>query len=225
MSQLLKAIWRRKLVLAALLLVLVPAATVSTNAWVLSSSDKFVFKSVNELPGNDVGLLLGVSHLLGRGFVNPHFARRTEAAAYLYHAGKVRHLLVSGDNHVEGYDEPTDMKEALVRMGVPESAITLDYAGFRTLDSVIRARDVFGRRQLTIITDEFHAYRSVFLARQCGIDAVAFCSVDVPQRFSREARFREYGARVKAVMDLFLLNTHPRYLGEPVEIMPTDSSR
>jgi len=111
------------------------------------------------------------------------------------------------------------MKQAVMALGVPESAITLDYAGFRTLDSVVRAREVFGQQKLTIITDEFHAYRAVFLARQYGIDAVAYCSAEVPMSRSAEARIREYGARVKAVLDLFVLHTRPRFLGPKEEII------
>jgi SanA protein len=117
------------------------------NLWVLRSSGSRVFTDERDLPSNDVGLVLGVSR-----WGNPHFATRTEAAALLYHQGKVKHLLLSGDNHVAGYDEPSDMKQAVLALGVPESAITLDYAGFRTLDSVVRAKQVFGQSKLTIIT-------------------------------------------------------------------------
>ena len=123
------------------------------NLWVLRSSASRVFNDEQALPPNDVGLVLGVSRS-----GNPHFATRTEAAALLYRQGKVKHLLLSGDNHVAGYDEPSDMKQAVLALGIPESAITLDYAGFRTLDSVVRAKQVFGQSKLTIITDEFHAY-------------------------------------------------------------------
>jgi SanA protein len=132
--------------------------------------------------------------------------------------GKVKHLLVSGDNHAVGYDEPSDMKQAVLALGVPESAVTLDYAGFRTLDSIVRAKEVFGQTKLTIVTDRFHAYRAVFIARHCGIEAVAYCSAEVPVKWSAEARLRECGARVKAVLDLFVLNTHPRFLGPKEEI-------
>ena len=114
------------------------------------------------------------------------------AAALLYRSGRVRHLLLSGDNGTRGYDEPADMQAALLALGVPADAMTLDDAGFRTLDSVVRAGgEVFGQRRLTIITDRFHAYRAVFLTRQAGIDAVAF-----PVRRGGPARFRPVaGAR------------------------------
>jgi SanA protein len=146
-----------------------------------------------------------------------HFKARMEAAAYLYKNGKVKHLLVSGDNGIKQYDEPTNMKEALMELDVPENAITLDYAGFRTLDSVVRAKEVFGQNKLTIVTDEFHSHRSVFLAKYAGVDAVGFCSKKVPFKYSPNTYMREYFARVKAVLDLFI-GKQPKFLGPRVEI-------
>lgn len=188
------------------------------NFWIVKSTDARVFKDANALPENDVALLLGTSSKLGGGSVNPHFQARIEAAAYLYHTGKVKHLLVSGDNHTKGYNEPTKMKEALLKLSVPESAMTLDYAGFRTLDSIVRAKAVFGLNKLTIITDDFHVNRALFLCQHFDIEAVAYASQEVPLGLSANTRLREVGARVKAAMDIYLLNTQPRFLGEKVEI-------
>jgi SanA protein len=190
----------------------------SINLWVLKSTQARVFNQAGALPGNDVGLVLGTAHMLRGGYVNPHFKARIEAAAYLYHEGKVKHLLLSGDNHTKGYDEPTRMKEALLKLGVPDSALTLDYAGLRTLDSIVRAKEVFGLNRLTIITDDFHVNRALFLSTHYGIDAVAYASQDVPFGLSANTRLREVGARIKAAMDIYLLNTQPKFLGEKVEI-------
>ena len=110
------------------------------------------------------------------------------------------------------------MAEALMALDVPPSAMTLDYAGFRTLDSVVRARKVFGQAKVTLVTDDFHTARAVFLARHAGLDAVAFSSEKVSTRFSARTRVREVGARVKAALDVYVLRTGPRFLGEPVEI-------
>jgi SanA protein len=188
------------------------------NLWVIKSTDSRVFNDAAALPGNDVALVLGTASMLSGGIVNPHFKARMDAAAHLYHSGKVRHLLVSGDNHTRGYDEPTSMKEALMKLGVPEAAITLDYAGFRTLDSVVRAREVFGLGRLTVITDDFHVNRALFLCRYYDINAVAYSAGEVPLGFSANTRLREVGARVKAVMDLYLFHTRPRFLGEKIAI-------
>ncbi|HKV38192.1 MAG TPA: ElyC/SanA/YdcF family protein, partial [Blastocatellia bacterium] len=198
---------RWKYILAALIAAPVLGVALC-NLLVVGSTGDRVFLTAAKLPPNDVGLVLGSSPFVVGG-VSPHFKGRTEAAAYLYRLGKVKHLLLSGDNHIAGYDEPGDMRAALLSMGVPDSAMTLDYAGFRTLDSVVRAKQVFGLDKLTIVTDDFHAPRAVFLARCYGMDAVAFCSARVPFRYSVETRFREVGARVKAVLDVFVLNKQP----------------
>lgn len=210
----------RKLLLAGLsCAALTTVGGLALNEYIVRSTRSAVFTEISALPPNDVALVLGTGKLLrGSGRINPHFRKRVEAAAELYHAGKVKHLLLSGDNHIAGYDEPTDMAEALLALAVPPAAMTLDYAGFRTLDSVVRARKVFGQSKVTIVTDDFHAARSVFLARHEGLDAVAFCSAKVSTRFSARTRVREVGARVKAALDVYVLGTQPHFLGEPVEV-------
>lgn len=204
--------------------VLSVALVFGLNEWVMRSTDGRVFTDATVLPQNDVGLVLGCSKHLSSGRINPHFAARMEAAASLYHSGKVKHLLLSGDNHRVGYDEPTDMKESLLELGVPAEAMTLDYAGFRTLDSVVRAHEVFGRTKLTIITDDFHAQRAVFLAQHKGMDAVGFAAQKVSFTRSARSRVREVAARVVAVADIYVLRTKPKFLGDKIEIDLGNSS-
>ena len=210
----------RKILLAGFLCAaMVVAGVLALNEWIVRSTRSAVFTEVDAAPHNDVTLVLGTGKFLrGSGKINPHFRKRVEAAAALYHAGKVKHLLLSGDNHVAGYDEPTDMAEALMALNIPPAAMTLDYAGFRTLDSVVRARKVFGQTHVTIVTDDFHVARAVFLARHEGLDAVAFTSAKVSTLFSARTRVREVGARVKAALDVYVLHTRPHFLGEPIEI-------
>lgn len=196
----------------------VALVTLALNEWVVRSTRDRVFADLTGLPTNDVALVLGTGRLLQSGRVNPHFRERVITAAVLFHEGKVRHLLLSGDNHVKSYDEPADMKEALLALDVPASAMTLDCAGFRTLDSVVRAREVFGQGKVTIVTDDFHAARAVFSATHSDLQAVAFCSASVPASSSARSRVREVAARVKAVLDLYVLRTQPHFLGDPVEI-------
>jgi SanA protein len=178
-----------------------------------------VFRSVDAVPGREVGLVLGTSKLTRRGLPNLHFNQRIAAAAALYRAGKVHHLLVSGDNHIATYDEPTDMRNALVAAGVPTNAITCDYAGFHTLDSVVRAKNVFGLSQCTIISEEFHCPRALWIAQRLGLDTVAFAAPDVGLRgWSLRAKFREQFARVWCGVDLYILHRQPRFPGprEPI---------
>jgi len=146
------------------------------NLWITRSAKSRTFNRLDQLPANDVDLVLGSSARVRGGFPNPHFQNRVEAAAKLYHASKVNHLLLSGDNHTASYDESTDLQDALLKLGVPRSSMTLDYAGFRTLDSIVRAKTVFGLSRLTIITDDFHLQRALFISQSYGVDAVAFCS-------------------------------------------------
>ena len=214
---------RRKLVrllVAALIgIVMAALAVVGCAVAIHRGGESQVYHDPALLPVNDVGLVLGTSKESGGpGRPNPHFYNRIEAAAALYRAGRVKHLLVSGDNGTRGYDEPADMRAALQARGVPAEAVTLDDAGFRTLDSVVRAKEVFGQSRLTIITDRFHAYRALFLARHHGIDAVAFPSAEVEVRWSMKARVREWFADTKACLDLYVLQTQPRFLGPPIPV-------
>lgn len=191
---------------------------VAANAWVTRSTASAIYSELNAVPVNNVGLVLGTSQQLKNGTTNWHFRARIFAAAELYRTGKVKHLLLSGDNHVKTYDEPTDMKNALLALGVPESAMTLDYAGFRTLDSVIRAKKIFGQQKLTIITDDFHTARAVFIARHEGVEAIAFSSGHIPLAKSFRSRMRECGARVLAVTDVCVLHRQPKFLGDKIKI-------
>jgi SanA protein len=178
-----------------------------------------VFRSVAAVPAREIGLVLGTSKETRHGKPNLHFNQRIEAAAALYHAGKVRHLLVSGDNHVATYDEPTDMRAALIAAGVPAGAITCDYAGFRTLDSVVRAKNVFGLSQCTIISEDFHCPRALWIAQQHGLDAIAFAAPDVSLKsWSFRAGVREQFARAWCAVDLYVLHRQPHFPGprEPI---------
>jgi len=178
-----------------------------------------IFSSVTTVPANEVGLVLGTSKVTRSGQPNLHFNQRMAAAAALYQAGKVKHLLVSGDNHIASYDEPTDMRNALIAAGVPAEAITCDYAGFRTLDSVVRAKEIFNLPRCTIITEAYHCPRALWIARQHGLAAVALAAPDVGLKsWSLRAEVREQFARTWCAVDLYLLHRQPKFLGrqEPI---------
>ncbi len=209
---------RRLLKISLVLTLLAVGFLLATNAWMLRHSSHSIYSDIAALPQNDVALVLGSSRTVGGRWKNPFFEGRMNTAARLFKDGKVRHLLVSGDNSRVGYDEPTWMRDALIERGVPESAITLDYAGFRTLDSMARAKAVFGLQKFTIVTDGFHQPRAVFLAKTMGLDAVGFTSEQVPSRFSKKTRLREYAARTGAWLDVYVLHTKPKFYGPPVEI-------
>jgi SanA protein len=203
--------WLRRLAILA------GATVVLGNLWIEVRAYRRVHSELEEVPQADIALVLGTAQQLRGGGPNQFFGGRITAAATLYRAGKARHLLLSG-NRTGAYDEPTAMREALAARGVPESATTLDYAGFRTLDSCARAKKVFGVSRLTIVTDDFHAARAVLLARHYGIDAQVYCSEGLPLRSSLKTRLREIAARGKALLDLYVLRTEPRVLGPRVAL-------
>lgn len=180
--------------------------------WTTESS---IYGAVRELPYNKVGLLLGTSPVGRNGKENLYFKYRIEAAVQLYKAGKISYILLSGDNHTKEYDEPKYMKKALLSKGVPEEAIVLDYAGFRTLDSVVRAKEVFGQNSFTIISQKFHNERAVYLAHHYGISAVGYNAREV-KRLNIPV-LRESLARVKMFLDI-LFHKKPKFLGEKIEI-------
>ena len=205
--------WQATLVLLALVLVLI---TVS-NQLVQRAAQGRLYDSVLEIPARKVSLVLGTSPTM-QGQPNAYYEARLNAAAALHRAGKVRDLILSGDNSTRFYDEPTRMQLGLVARGMPAGHLFLDYAGFRTLDSVVRARDVFGLAQVTVISQRFHNERAVFLARSKGLDAIAFNAEDVTGAAGLRSTGREWLARTSAVLDVSLLNTQPKFLGERVQI-------
>jgi len=188
------------------------------NKWVVSSTQGQLYSTIENIPCNSVGLVLGTSKKNRNNNINPYFKYRMEAAANLYHHNKINHILVSGDNSTKENDEPTDMKNYLINLGVPSEKITLDYAGFRTYDSMIRAKDIFGQNKFTIISQKFHNQRALFIANKIGVEAIAYNAKSI--KMSTRMKMREFLAKTKAVLDIYLLNTQPKFLGEPVAIKP-----
>ena len=167
-----------------------------------------------------VALVLGTSSRLVGGGPNPFFVHRMSRASELYRLKKVDHFILSGDNSTKYYNEPETMRGALMALGVPDSVITLDYAGLRTFDSIVRSKEIFGQDSLTIITQPFHSYRALFISDRMNINAVAIVANEPKTENALSVYVREYFARTKAVMDLYILNTAPKHLGqkEPINI-------
>lgn len=195
-------------------------------SWIISviaiytSSNGRIFDETNikEAPHCRAGVLLGCRKILAHGRTNLYFIRRITAAVELYESGKVDYIIVSGDNHTVGYDEATDMKDSLVEAGIPEERIVCDYAGFRTLDSVVRANKVFGVDSFYVISQEDHVRRAVFTARGFGSDTYGYVAQDVNVRYSIMTRVREQFAKICAVLDV-VIRRNPKFLG-PKEPLP-----
>jgi SanA protein len=184
------------------------------NVWVISSTTSRVLTDYHLLPDSGVALVLGTSHRLTSGEPNPFFENRITSAGKLYREGKAIHFILSGDNRTPYYNEPMVMKKALMRQGVPESAITLDYAGLRTLDSIVRCKEIFGQDKIIIITQTFHSYRALFISDYYDLEAIALAANEPTGELAVKVFAREYLARTKAILDLYVLGTAPRHLGE-----------
>lgn len=176
-----------------------------------------LYDDPSRVPGGRVGLVFGCDDRIG-GRENLYFRYRIDAAAELWHAGKLRCVIVSGDNRTRQYNEPQQMRRALEEAGVPAEKIVCDYAGLRTLDSVVRAKEVFGVEEATFISQRFQNERAIYLAEAHGLDAVGYDARDVAGHGGFRTRLREVGARVKMWLDVRILDTEPRHLGEPVAL-------
>ncbi len=193
--------------------------TAICELWTELPAAPYCHAKAQECRSNSVGLVLGCSKYVARGRLNYFFTGRIKAAAELWRAGKLRCIIVSGDNRAANYNEPRDMRNALVAEGVPADKIVCDYAGLRTLDSVVRAKEVFGADRITVISQKEHVERAVAIARHHGIDAEGFeASLPPCTRGTRlKQGLRERAARVAMVID-FILGSEPRHLGEPVQL-------
>jgi SanA protein len=175
------------------------------------------FAHVDQIPKNRVGLVLGTAQRLKDGQPNPYYTFRIQAVVKLYKAGKIDFVLVSGDNATIYYNEPIGFKRDLVKAGIPGNRIFLDYAGFRTLDSMVRAKEIFGLDSVTVISQKFHNERAIYLAEKKGLIAIGYNAEDVQGSDGLNVRVREYFARVKVFIDL-LFNIQPKFYGKRIEI-------
>jgi SanA protein len=191
---------------------------VALNIWVIRSTEHLIYLHPESVPEYPVGLVLGTSHRLSSGNPNSYFQQRIDAAVQLFRSGKIKHIIVSGDNRSKYYNEPLEMKKALMAKGIPAAAITLDHAGLRTLDSIVRSKKIFGQQRIVIITQAFHAHRALFICRFEHMDAVALAA-DSDRPDPWHSKLREYLARAAAVFDLYIFRTQPRFLGEQ-EFLP-----
>ncbi|GII87592.1 membrane protein [Sphaerisporangium siamense] len=207
---------RRRLFLSAVALSLLPFAPM-TWAWASALGHRVTAAPgggwLREVPAAPVALVFGAG--LFHGSPSPMLATRLEIAAALYRAGKVRALLLSGDNGRVGYDEPTAMRDYLLARGVPAGVLVLDYAGFDTWDSCVRAREVFGARRATVVTQDFHLPRAVALCRTAGIEAFGVGDDSFPVWPGPTTAYavREFGATAKGFLDAVVLRSAPVFPG------------
>ena len=200
-----------------ILLVFASAGLFAIDRWVSYQTKDQLYSVSEEIGKFDVAVVLGTSKYLGK-ILNDYYSNRIDAAIDLYRREKVDNFLLSGDNAHRSYNEPWTMKRDLLKADIPESNIFLDYAGFRTLDSIVRAKEIFETDNFLIITQKFHCERALFIANFHNIKAKCFAVPGPSAHSGYQIRLREVFARAKAVLDLYIMRERPKFLGpkEPI---------
>lgn len=226
-SQVMRAI-RWILVALAALGLLAAFVFVACNLWVLASTARYIDSRVEQCRPGDVAVVFGTSNWTRSGLKNPHFNARMRTSANLIHRLSVNHLLLSGDNRTQAYNEPRAMWRELHRRGVPSHQMTLDFAGFSTYDTLARARDVFQLEQAVLVTQSWHLPRAVYIARSLGMEVTGCVAEQRHVAGEWRLRLREVAARVATLGDLYLWGRKPYFLGpvEPIELVddPVDEA-
>jgi len=209
---------RRKILVSTILFAgLILLTTAYCDKQVETASNGRIYSDPTQIPHNHVGLLLGTGKYLVGGYLNPYYKYRIDAATELMKAGKVEYLIISGDNGRKEYNEPEMMRSDLIAAGVDSARIFLDFAGFRTFDSMVRLKEIFSQSSVTVISQEFHNQRALFIAGKEGIAAVGYNAQDVAAKAGLRTQIREKFARVKVFVD-YLFGTKPKFLGPKVKI-------
>ncbi|MFH0256634.1 vancomycin high temperature exclusion protein [Vibrio rumoiensis] len=202
----------RSLTALAIILVLFISGIVLIDRLISWQTQSSIYHDIADVPKYDIGLVLGTSKYIGHT-LNTYYSHRIEAAIELHRQGKVNTFLLSGDNAHRSYNEPWTMKRDLLKAGIKEENIHLDYAGFRTLDSIVRAKEIFLADHFLIITQDFHCERALYIARYNHINAQCLAVPGPVETSGLSIRIREVFARTKAFLDLYILNSQPKFLG------------
>lgn len=209
---------RRTLIALSLLFLAATGLAVFSDRTVEAAAAGKTFDDLESVPARKVALVLGTNKWIGTGRTNAYYTTRIETAAALWHSGKIEALVVSGDNGTRGYNEPAQMKEDLVEAGVPSEKIYQDFAGFRTLDSVVRLQAIFSQDKALVVSQPFHNERAIFLGQAHGIDLVGVNAREIGGTAGLRTRGREILARVAAVLDVWVFDRKPKFYGEKIEI-------
>jgi len=210
----------KKIIFLILAGIIVYAIVVRHNNEVEKMSTPYIYSDLSSVPSKRAVLLLGTSKYLKNGHINYFYKYRIDATVALFKARKVKAIVVSGDNGDKYYDEPTTMHDDLVARGIPSRYITLDYAGFRTLDSVVRAKEIFGLEDYIIVSQRFHLERAIYIAHAKGQKVVGFVAKDFKNTiWAKRMEHRELLARAKAFIDLYILGKEPKFYGSKINVI------
>lgn len=192
--------------------------------FLISFCDKVIIESSSDFIETkttcEVAIVLGTAKFLKNKNENLFYRKRIKKVVELYRLGKIKYIVVSGDNSRKDYDEPSLMKNDLINKGIPSSRVYCDYAGFSTIDSMLRMKLIFKQNKFVVVSQRFHVERAVYLARRNGLDAYGQCADNVPFTYAPYIGFREKLARVKALFEA-VLGKVSFYEGTPVHIIKT----
>ena len=197
---------KNRIIFIAVLLAFFVVAILAVPFFVRSTVQKDIYKNADKIPQHEFGIVLGAG-ILSNGTPGTFLKQRLNDAVTLYEKGKIKKILLSGDNGQSSYDEISVMNNYLVSKGVPQQIIFGDYAGFDTYSTMYRAQHVFGIKSATVITQKFHLPRSVFLSKQNGMKTSGFST---SSRGNRKYFFREWLATVKSFFDISV-NRKPKF--------------
>ncbi len=202
--------WLKRCIILLLLFFL---TLLAWDVYIGYRTDPFIYSDAKKIPSRRAALLLGTNKYIAKGKKNYYYLYRIRAAAALWKAGKINAVVVSGTNDSRYYNETRSMYRDLIRAGIPQQYIAQDFAGFRTLDSIIRAEAVFDLKKYIIISQKFHLERAIFIARAKGQDVIGFeARARKGTRAALRMQIREYLARAKAFIDIYMLRTEPKYI-------------
>jgi len=202
-----------------LIVIVTIAALIFIDTYISKQAEPYLYSKIKKVPAKKAALLLGTAKYIAKGKKNYFYTYRVRAAVQLFKTGKVKAIVVSGDNGTKYYNETTAMQKDLIKAGIPSRYITLDYAGFRTLDSVVRAEAIFDLKDYIIVSQKFHLERALFIAKATGQKVIGFMAKDIPGTAAAyRMKAREYLARAKAFLDVYILHTEPKFYGKKEKV-------
>jgi len=190
-------------------------AVLSVNYHITSSTKKYIHYSLKKFPKNDVGIIFGAG--INGNQPSKYLKDRLDAGILLYKAKRINKILLSGDNGREEYDELTVMKNYCYQHGVDTTKIYIDYAGFDTYSTMYRAKHIFKIKKATLISQEYHLNRALYIGRNLGIKSAGYSANKGEYSGYNYVKFREYLSRFKSFFDVFR-NREPKFLGNSIDI-------
>lgn len=206
---------KKYLKIALYLAIIGLVAIISVNYYVKSSTKKNIYYSIKKFPKNDVGIIFGAG--INGDQPSKYLKDRLDAGIALYKANRINKILLSGDNGRDEYDELTVMKNYCFKHGVDTTKIFIDYAGFDTYSTMYRAKHIFNIKKATLISQEYHLNRAIYIGQKLGIKSVGYSANNGEYLGYKYVTFREYGSVFKSFFDV-LRNREPRFLGNPIDI-------